>query len=147
MLNTILISAVLQYLLYPDICWITKYFIILYIYQRSYFLIYECCMGIKYHKENIFLAFTVKLCAFLLSTAEINNLLISRVHRIYHPGEYAGWYHFLCLTHWGRDEMNNISWTTFSNVFSSMKVFEFRLKFHWSLFPRVQLTIFQHWFR
>ena len=38
------------------------------------------------------------------------------------------------LTHWGRDEMNNISQTTFSNVFSSMKMFEFRLKFHWSLF-------------
>ena len=28
-----------------------------------------------------------------------------------------------------------------------MKMFEFRSKFHWSLFPRVQLTIFQHWFR
>ena len=42
------------------------------------------------------------------------------------------------LTHWGRDEMNNISQTTFSNVFSSMKMFEFWLKFHWSLFPRVQ---------
>ena len=51
------------------------------------------------------------------------------------------------LTHWGRDEMNNILQTTFLNVFSSMKMFEFRLKFHWSLFPRVQLTIFQHWFR
>ena len=41
------------------------------------------------------------------------------------------------LTHWGRDEMNNISQTTFSNVFSSTKMFEFRLKFHSSLFPRV----------
>ena len=51
------------------------------------------------------------------------------------------------LTHWGRDEMNNISQTTFSNLFSSMKMFEFRLKFHWSLFPRVQLTKFRHWFR
>ena len=51
------------------------------------------------------------------------------------------------LTHWGLDEINNISQTTFSNVFSSMKMFKFRLKFHWSLFPRVQLTIFQHWFR
>ena len=52
------------------------------------------------------------------------------------------------LTHWGRDEMNDISQTTFSNVFSSMKMFEFRLKFHWSLFPpRVKSTIFQHWFR
>ena len=51
------------------------------------------------------------------------------------------------LTYWGRDEMNNISQTTFSNVFCSMKMFESRLKFHWSLFPRVQLTIYQHWFR
>ena len=28
-----------------------------------------------------------------------------------------------------------------------MKMFEFRLKFHWSLFLRVQLTIIQHCFR
>ena len=51
------------------------------------------------------------------------------------------------LTHWGRDEMDAISQTTFSSAFSWLKMFEFRLKFHWSLFPRVKLTIFQHWFR
>ena len=28
-----------------------------------------------------------------------------------------------------------------------MKMYEFPLKFHWSLFPKVRLTIFQHWFR
>ena len=28
-----------------------------------------------------------------------------------------------------------------------MKMFELRLKFHWSLFLSVQLTISQHWFR
>ena len=33
----------------------------------------------------------------------------------------------------------------FSNL-SSMKVFEFQLQFHWSLFPRVQLIISQYWF-
>ena len=44
-------------------------------------------------------------------------------------------------------QMDAISQTTFSNAFSWMKMFEFRLKFHWSLFPMVQLTIFQHWFR
>ena len=37
--------------------------------------------------------------------------------------------------------------STFSNVFSRMKMYEFRLKCHWSLFLRVQLTKFQHWFR
>ena len=36
---------------------------------------------------------------------------------------------------------------TFSNAFSWMKIFEFRLKVHWILFLMVQLTIFQLWFR
>ena len=35
----------------------------------------------------------------------------------------------------------------FSNAFSWMKMFEYRLKFHWSLLLRVQLTISQYWFR
>ena len=37
--------------------------------------------------------------------------------------------------------------TTFSNVFSWMKMYELRFKFHWNLFLRVQLTIFHHSFR
>ena len=37
--------------------------------------------------------------------------------------------------------------TTFSNGFSWMKMYKFRLTFQWSFFLRVQLTIFQHWFR
>ena len=51
------------------------------------------------------------------------------------------------LTHWGRDEMAAIFQTPFANGFSWMKLYEFRLKFHWSLFLGVELTIFQHWFR
>ena len=51
------------------------------------------------------------------------------------------------LTHCGRDKMAAIFQTTFSIAFSWMKKFEFWLRFHWSLFPRVQLTIFHHWFR
>ena len=43
--------------------------------------------------------------------------------------------------------MAAMSQTTFSNAFSWMKMYEFRLKFHWSLFLRVQLTISHHWFR
>ena len=45
------------------------------------------------------------------------------------------------LTHWGRDKMATIFQTTFSNAFSWMKMYKFRLRFHWSLFPIVQLTI------
>ena len=51
------------------------------------------------------------------------------------------------LTHWGRDKMADISQTTFWNAFSWMKICKFRLRFHWRLFLRVQITIFQHWFR
>ena len=51
------------------------------------------------------------------------------------------------LTHWGWDKMAAISQTTLSNPFSWMKIFQFRIKFDWSLFLRFQLTIFQHWFR
>ena len=42
------------------------------------------------------------------------------------------------LTHWGRDKMATIFQTPLSNAFSWKKMFEFRLKFHWSLFPMYQ---------
>ena len=48
------------------------------------------------------------------------------------------------LTHWGWDKMAAVSQTTLSNTFSWVKMLEFRLKFHWSVFLRVKLTIIQH---
>ena len=45
------------------------------------------------------------------------------------------------LAHWGRGKMAAIFQTTSSNEFSWMKMCEYRLKFHWNLFLRVQLTI------
>ena len=51
------------------------------------------------------------------------------------------------LTHWGRDKMAANSLTTISNAFSWIKIYKCRLRFHWSLFSRVQLTIFLHRFR
>ena len=53
----------------------------------------------------------------------------------------------ILLTHWGWDKIAAIFQTTFSNAFSSLKMYQFLLRFHWSLFLSVQLTIFQHWFR
>ena len=44
-------------------------------------------------------------------------------------------------------QLDAIWQTTFSNAFSWMRMFEFLLKFHWSLFLRVELTIFQYGFR
>ena len=49
-------------------------------------------------------------------------------------------------THWGRDKIVATFQTIFSNAFE-MRMYKFLLRFHWSLFPRVQLTIFQYWFR
>ena len=51
------------------------------------------------------------------------------------------------LTYWSRDKMAAVSQTTLSNAFSWMKMLKFRLRFHWSLFLRLQLTINQHWLR
>ena len=50
------------------------------------------------------------------------------------------------LTHWGRDKMAAIFQTSCSNGFSWVRMYEFQLKFHWSLFLGAQLTIFYHWF-
>ena len=49
--------------------------------------------------------------------------------------------------HFPLDKIATISQMIFSYSFSWMKNFVFWLKFHWSLFPRVQLTISQHLFR
>ena len=53
----------------------------------------------------------------------------------------------LMFTKWARDNMAAIFRTKCRNGFSWMKIYEFRFKFHWSVFLVVQLRIFQHWFR
>ena len=51
------------------------------------------------------------------------------------------------LTHWGWDKMAAILEMTFSSTCPGMKNSEFEIKFRWNMFPRVQLTILQHWSR
>ena len=51
------------------------------------------------------------------------------------------------LTHWGRDQIDAISQTTFSNAFPWLKMFQFRFNFYWHLLLGVQSIIFQHCFR
>ena len=51
------------------------------------------------------------------------------------------------LTHLSLDTIFAISQMIFSKAFSWIKCFIFWLKFHWSLFLRLQLTITQHWFK
>ena len=51
------------------------------------------------------------------------------------------------LTHWSRDKLATIFQKTLSNAFSWMKMYIFRLRFHWCLSAWVQSTLFQYWFR
>ena len=68
-----------------------------------------------------------------------------------YPGTLSGEikahdYQWLYSTNWGRDEIDDILQTTFSNAFFYENVL-ITNRFHWSLFPRVQSTLSQHWFR
>ena len=65
------------------------------------------------------------------------SMMISQ-HAWRHQTTWTWLYHHLAslghseLTHWGRDKMAAIFQTTFSNAFYWMKLFKFRLRFHWS---------------
>ena len=74
------------------------------------------------------------------SASCIHKLLTKVLETISHPIPFE-------LTHWGRDDVDAISQPTFWNAFSWMKIYKFRLRYHCFFFLRVQLTIFQHWFR
>ena len=76
-----------------------------------------------------------------LVTSTFDTLLCC-VYQVICPTHHIHW----VLTHWDRDKMDAISQTTFSSAFYWMEMYELQLKIHWSLFLRVQLTIFQHWF-
>ena len=92
---------------------------------------------------------------FAFTYARNMRLIMPDLSRIITFQEMFGRWHqawwkifsFNLLTHWGWDKMAAIFQTTFSNAFSWMKMYEFRLRFHWSLFLNIQpLTISQHWF-
>ena len=79
-----------------------------------------------------------------INFAVIQFLVIISLQNFANPIE---WDTNSTLTHWGRDKMDAISQTTSLSAFSWAKMFKLRLKFHWNLFLRVQLTIIQHCFR
>ena len=58
-----------------------------------------------------------------------------------HGGIWAGCY--LLSTHY-RDKMAAILLITFSNSFSGTQIVVFRFRFHWNLFPMVQLVRSHH---
>ena len=64
----------------------------------------------------------------------IGKFSFSKQNNVGFVNEHYEMPHIFLLTHWGRDKMAAISQTTLSNAFSWMKMYEFRLTFHWSLF-------------
>ena len=66
-------------------------------------------------------------------------------HRWINGYIFGSWLHF--FTQLPLDRMSAITWAIFWDEFSWMKSFVFWLRFHLSLFLRIQLTITQHWFR
>ena len=108
-------------------------------------------IGSKYHalhNWNDLKMFFAKCRAFLIGNPDgISELIQNLVLGKYFQRHGAASILKAHLTHWDRDKMATIFQTTFSNAFSWMKMYRFQFRIHSSLFPRVQLTIFQHWFR
>ena len=100
-----------------------------------------CFFHIYYQRDNV-----NRKGILWVKASEGTAILCERNHRAI-PARHMQNHHQSAITHSGRDKMAAIFQTTVSNGFSWMKMYEFWLKFHWSLFRRVQLTIFQHWFR
>ena len=100
--------------------------------------------GIFLH-ENIWILteFVVKL---LVITGLDNELMDNKERDTSCQLRYTYFHQWMGhhLTHWGWDNMAAIFQRTFSNVFSWMKMYEFRLRFHWYLFLTFKLTISQH---
>ena len=117
------------------------------------------CTVIPYHMDPITSHHVVSYYVKPITTMhyKIRQLILYHIFSISHTYDSAVELCFMfvlwvtggCiwLTHLGRDKMDAISQTITSSAFSCMKIFEFLLKFHWSLLVRVQLTIFDHWFR
>ena len=101
---------------------------------RHYAIVWQLYM--VYHIWHLVVWIALEMYCGSIITEQMN---LKTVHCSIEP--------VLRLTHWGRDKIDAIWQTPFLTAFSWMKMFEFRLKFHWSLFPRIQLTLFQHWFR
>ena len=78
-----------------------------------------------------------------------------RVHSVHVPSQWCTKGSLTMSARWVqggnsptlRQNGRNFGRQHFQMQFFSMQMYSFRLKFHWSLFLRVQLTMFQHWFR
>ena len=127
----------------------------------------EISIGGDFFFKAIINSLSLTCCSFITFYSELTSLYISTPYtyqvwiwvRSRNCGCLVTWFCYQLIAKPG-NKTATVSWpdpyripfmiwklqTTFSHL-SSMKVFEFQLQFHWSLFPRAQLIISQHWFR
>ena len=89
------------------------------------------------HLEQLYVCMSWLICNPALKFVTFLELGHGMLVNLLCETRYTRW-DVRTLTHWGRDKMDAISQTTSSRTFSWMKMFEFRLKFQWILFLRVQ---------
>ena len=79
------------------------------------------------------------------------SLALSHRYMLFLCNSYAVWpillYFNTALTHSNQDKLAAIFHTINSNTFSLMMMYEICLSFHWSLFLKLEITVFQHWLR
>ena len=123
------------------------------LFQLAYFIWLCKCMYVYFMlsiMNRLGLTRSYVTCTFASALVSKGQISIWHICLILKLALYK--YHIIniaraTLTHWGRDKMAAISQTTFSNAFPWMKICQFRLRFHWTLFLGFESTIFQHWFR
>ena len=106
-----------------------------------------CSFDAIWQHRSVWILDQVMVCCLMAPSHYLDQCWLTNKSVLwYSPDSNFPW-SAMKLTHWGQDKMAAISQTPHSNAFSWMKMVEFLLKFRWSLFLRVQLSIFPHWFR
>ena len=118
--------------------WAQKQFV-----TRVHTLFSMYCIWSQTHRKVIQMRF------ILASKPIVYDLKIARGDQYHEDNNIllCCWYWSISLLTQAETKWPPFFKTTFSNAFSWMKMLEFRLRFHWNLFRRIQLTKFQHWFR
>ena len=109
------------------------------------------CSGLWRHKFNMFKklfnSYFPHLRWILSKQSIINAMFTLSPMYIRRWSCVLDTYQCLTINTFRPRKMDAIFQTAFSNAFSSMKMYEFLVKFHWSLFLGIRLTIFHYWFR
>ena len=126
------------------LCWLRNVLTaILDCYRYTYY-----CNWASHMLHTVFRIQSVDIASIVFSTELFRFISFAETNIIGAVTQFTLHIHVIYVkTQWDWDIMTAISQTTLSNALSWMKMFEYRWRFHWSLFLRVQSIIFQHWFR